>query len=63
MASYVEVGPNFFFVPKKNLAGTDVWTPYMKGDHVYGMQSSTVEVEEGHDLKGGHLCVKGVGVL
>ncbi len=28
MASDVEVGPNFFFVPKKKLAGTDVWTPY-----------------------------------
>jgi hypothetical protein len=34
-----------------------------KGDHVDGVEITTVGVEKGHDFKGRHLCVEGVGVL
>ncbi len=34
-----------------------------EGDHVNGVEPMAVGVKEGDDLKGRHLCVKGVGVL
>ena len=34
-----------------------------EGDHVDGVEPSTVGVEEGNDVECRHLCVEGVGVL
>ena len=34
-----------------------------EGDHVDGMESPAVSVEEGDYLEGRHLCIEGVGVL
>ncbi len=35
----------------------------VEGDHVNGVEPTAVGVEEGDDLEGRHLCVKGVGIL
>ncbi len=32
-------------------------------DHVNGMEPPAVGVEEGHDLKGQHLCIEGISIL
>jgi hypothetical protein len=34
-----------------------------EGDHVDGVEPTTVGIEEGDDLEGRHLHVKGVGIL
>ena len=34
-----------------------------KGDHVDGMQTPTVGIEEGDDFQGRHLCVEGFGIF
>ncbi len=35
----------------------------VEGYHVNGMEAPAVDVKEGHDLKGRHLSVEGVGIL